>query len=414
MLERKYTSSDIFMCLSVLVFEILFLNTYINLFAFSVVYDILQILCTGFFLCGLLSASPDCQDKLTKCLLMILAFNLLLYFAFYRDTNFIMKYNLLFHSVLPILYGIYFFDCTSKIKELLLKVTILFFVIGIATSIYGLIIYPMGSKNQATPYIDHTPYYSINIFGYQQLHMLLFSLPLFKYITKKKYLNTVLLICALIVISLSQYTIAILMAFLTLLYIIITKNTHDTVLRKISCLLIVILLIIVKKPLGNWIVDLSSNISSDRNVLAERVAAIGHFFLGETDDSMSIRLELYLTSLKTFFRTPIFGKLLFDNPSLKVGGHSAIFDLFGATGLLGVLLGVIIIRFYFKKTYYCIPACDYKNRFFTVLAISFLFSCFNTYYSFPAMSFATFFMPILCYKETFSDVFQQKENQKYD
>lgn len=409
MLEREYTLSDSFMCLSVLVFEILFLNTYINLFAFSVVYDILQILCTGFFIGGLLFASSDCQDKLIKCLLMLLTFNLLLYIAFYRDTNFIMKYNILFLSLLPVLYGVYFFDCTSKTKELLLKVTILFFVIGIATSIYGLIIYPMGSKYQATPYIDHTPYYSINIFGYQQLHMLLFSLPLFKYITKKKYLNTVLLLCALIVISLSQYTIAILMAFLTLLYII-TKKTQDTVLRNVSCILIVILLIIVKKPLGNWIVDLSSNISSDRNVLAERVAAIGHFFLGETDDSMSIRLELYLTSLKTFFRTPLFGKLLFDDPSLKLGGHSAIFDLFGATGLLGVFLGIIIIHFYLKKTYYCIPDSDYKNRFFTVLVISFLFSCFNTYYSFPAMSFATFFMPILCYKDTFTDVFQQKEN----
>ncbi len=396
MLKEQYSQSDIFMLISVFCFELLFLNTYVNLFAFSVIYDVLQVFCSGFFLLGIMLMPSKSRDDILLCILMLLFFILILYFAFYRTSPFITQYNLLFHSVLPILYGLYFFNCESKVKHWVLIMTVVFLSVGIVTTINGLNIYSMGAKNQATPKVDHTPYYSLNIFGYQQMHMLLFALPLFKSMTRKKFLNLLLLVGSFIAICLSQYTIAILLSVLILVYVFSTAKINNTAVTGLCIFTIIVLFLFLKGFLGNWLINLSSGFSSDYSVLSERLAAVGDFLLGNTDESLEVRFQLYTKSLGTFIRSPIFGSLLSNEAN--IGGHSAVFDLMGRTGLLGLSLGIGIIIFYMKRTYYLVSERQYKLRFSACLIVSFVLACVNTYYSFPAMSFGTFFLPVLCYK----------------
>lgn len=396
--KTEFSTSDKFMCASFFIFEILFLNTYINLFALKPIYDLLQIACAFFSLMGIILAENHLRDTLFKLLFVTLCFNLMLYFAMYSTDEFLMKYNLLFLSSLPLLYSVYFFNCNQNIKGILKKSVVIFFVLGILTTTNGCIIHPMAAKYQATTYADNTEYYRLNVFGYSQMHMLIFSLPMFKYMVKNKIVSYFLLIGTFVSLFFTQYTIALFIAVLSVIYMIVLKLGKNSTVSILFCCFLFLFVFIIKTPLARLILDFSQSIDSNRAVLSERISAIGNFLLGDTDRSLSSRLDLYVESITSFLKSPFIGNFL-SSRDLTIGGHSAIFDLLATTGIFGALVLVVNLRLYLKNTIAKIPSSDFKNKYIVALVITFLLSCVNTFFSYPAMSFGAFLLPVLCYND---------------
>lgn len=78
---------------------------------------------------------------------------------------------------------------------------------------------------------------------------------------------------------------------------------------------------------------------------------------GDFIGTLSSRVDLYTTSMKTFAESPLFGKL--SKYTGDIGGHATAIDTLGLVGILGFIPFILMIYFQFRRMK-C--TCNYKKN----------------------------------------------------
>ena len=245
----------------------------------------------------------------------------------------------------------------KKIKYFSVLILLSLIVTSI-TTIIGLQIYPDASRYLATVAdaneTKNILYNFMNIGGYQFVYSLVLIYPVIIYGYKRKKIHLFFLIIfaglTLFVILYSGYTIALLLFLISTIFIFLRKNLSSR-----NVLIIIIFALILLAIFYRYISDFFNFLADiiDNKNIEERLRALagGREGLEASDDN---RLDLYLLSITTFLKNPLFGAMFNSDYYHYIGGHSFILDMLGLYGLFGLFLLVFMYRFIYKtffKTY---------------------------------------------------------------
>lgn len=257
---------------------------------------------------------------------------------------------------MPIVLGLYItkylgFDSVKGFSVII----ILSVLATMLTTYIGLQEYPDAARYLAT--VDnpneakYLQYNMMNIGGYGFVYITVLLYPIVIYAFKRKQLKLIWLILLavfeLMVIISSGYTTAFLLWMLSTVFIFFKRDFKLT-----SLIVVVAVALVVFFLLWDLISDglklLADNI--DNRVISDRLRDLsgGQEGLKNSDDK---RLDLFLTSLNTFFAHPIVGSL-----GGGAGGHSFILDNLAKYGLLGAAIFAFMYVVIFKKFF-----MPYKN-----------------------------------------------------
>lgn len=188
----------------------------------------------------------------------------------------------------------------------------------------------------------------------------------------------------------SMFTTAILLLFAGFMYVFFKKIGKDKKITAIICMSIAVVLILFLFPMVK-----DYFLSQDANVVGRRLVEIDNILKGnkgEDEGDFLSRIELSLSSLKTFLSAPIIGigpsvrYDYFEMEKLGVGSHSQWFDIFAIYGLFSVLL-----LSYLRKTAKGISKDNVALTLFILLGflnpIFFFNLIFVTYYITPMFNY---------------------------
>lgn len=223
-------------------------------------------------------------------------------------------------------------------------------VITMITTIVGNIMYPQASRVLADISRDFANHYlRLNIGTYGFIYGLVIMLPFFwgKSKTNKKYL--ILIVLTFIVLLVSQYSIAMLVATFISLSILFVPD--GKLAKMIFFWLMVCLIFSIVRPLLYLslldVKDIFDTIGLE--MLSDRFDAVIDLMINnDLSGSALVRYELYMKSWETFISKPIFGNV-FTNTMNVLGGHSEILDVLAAGGLSTSALCVGILLPHIRK-----------------------------------------------------------------
>lgn len=237
-------------------------------------------------------------------------------------------------------------------------ISIFMYIIGSIQTIQGLKQFPMAARVLATANDPMKGFYKslgIGGFGYVYSAIFVVIIALFLVIKKvpamNKYyrlLSTISFISILLMIIKASYAIAIMLSFIGIILALIVKNKRSLFI--IEFLVLIFILIFPKEIIGKFILQIAY-LFEDNNIIRMKFIDLASSFLGGgMREQTAGRVQLYLMSLKTFLKNPLFGIYgPFGNPYDRIGGHSGWFDLMGFYGIFASLPMFSAIILNFKK-----------------------------------------------------------------
>lgn len=233
-------------------------------------------------------------------------------------------------------------------KKTLRRILWLFILISTITTIYGNILFPEASRQLASTG-DGSRFSRRNIGGYGFVYAGLLALPFAMHginsCQKKteKLCYVIEFASILVMLYFTQYATALLLGILMSLTIAILKM-KNTMARFTIGAVFIYAYIGCRSYIGKWLLSVQLYFKSQDAVqLAERVRLLREAYLGnEFSGDLATRNSLYKQSIEAFINSPIWGSIF--NGS-KVGGHSELLDILGATGILGGGLFVVVFLF---------------------------------------------------------------------
>ena len=292
-----------------------------------------------------------------------------------------------FYSLLlcfyPVACTFYFF---SKKQFLLLSKISYFILISIAitaiTTYYGLITNPELSRILATGQDDNAIAISLsgNIGGFSFIYSFALSMPFYmwgiEYKVRSKifraFLKCVISCLCLFTLLKAQYTIALFLWIVSLIFSLFIKKVSLTKLIFLNVAFL-ILVMLFDEQIALILRSIADNINSE--IIAQRFLEMADAIAGNIYDSsdLSLRTNYYRQSLETFLHYPIFGAWYCNG---ETGGHSLLLDLFAKGGI--VFAGYIL--YFFIRTirhYFINSKTKNKNYYIIFLFTVFLMSIFN-------------------------------------
>ena len=252
-------------------------------------------------------------------------------------------------------------------------VSLIFYAVGSIQTYVGLLMYPTASRGLAgkawvNPELVKL-YTRLGIGGFGHVYAGCFLLIAALYLIikkhtlmrrKDKFICILSFICLILMILKASYTISLMVVFSGIVLVLVVKNKKTFIF--IMVLAAFFLLIFPQALIGEFFLKIA-DIFSNNYILSEKITDLAVNFLQESRSGQTgNRIDLYLTSFKTFFEQPLFGIYgPFGNPaSGRIGGHSGWLDLLGFYGLFtGIPLFFTIyfnfskhLKFYKKSNYY--------------------------------------------------------------
>ncbi|MFJ7638132.1 hypothetical protein ACIQZM_13965 [Peribacillus sp. NPDC097206] len=238
--------------------------------------------------------------------------------------------------------------------------SILFYVIASTQTYLGLKDYPLAARGLATGSdpLQQT-YLSLGIGGFGFVYSAVFINILILYFVIKKVQDVnkfYKILCLFIYIIITtmlisaSYATAILVLLTGTLLIVMIKGKKSF----IFCMILVFLFLFLINPIemiGYFLIE-SAKLFKTNEVISSKFLDLAQGFVSESVGSQtSGRGQLYLASLETFLRNPIFGIYGPFGHDFKseVGGHSGWLDLMAYYGLFGSLPLFIAIFLNFRK-----------------------------------------------------------------
>lgn len=242
----------------------------------------------------------------------------------------------------------------TEIKMLFFRIILFALIFDYAYSIYVLIQDPDASRMAAVGGSGISPYDILTAVGsfdavYGGLSVVVILLCVRQVLKKKHIKNITTLIVLLLAIAfiiMASYATAILLLICSLALFFRQKSKAFSVLVLVA----VILFIIFHKAIGQWLMDMSPNITYSEKI-SEKMNDFGYmlkyFEASGTYAGEEGRTAKMIYSWETFLKYPFFGGIGMDDA--KVYGHCELLDFPGNFGLVG---------FAFLITYF---VCLYKN-----------------------------------------------------
>lgn len=293
------------------------------------------------------------EESITRYLPIVLPFVLYGLSTYLFNTDNIIMWGYRFClSILPVVMGGYIVKERKNSLDFMGWLTLLLLTITSLTTISGLLTYPDASRILATIADSQdeisVKYSWLNIGGYDFIYTVVLLYPLIILAWKKKKIPLVVAVALTVgvyaLVILSQYTIALLLIIIsTALYFVPSTFSKKGLI--IMTVLGVFALIVLWGPITdflNWLSDVL-----DSEIVGERLDGIagGQEGLENLEDN---RMDLYRMSLFTFLTNPIVGRL-FGRYGYGIGGHSAILDMLGQYGIIGLALLILMYRSVYKN-----------------------------------------------------------------
>lgn len=218
------------------------------------------------------------------------------------------------------------------------------------TTINGLKVYPKAARELAAVdlFSDQVDiYFKANIGNYQFIYSLVLFIPIMLWLIKRskgvvKIFNIAELICFILCIFESQYTIALIMVAISIPIFFATKSKKRMVV--VSVILVLFLLCNGFSILGDVFGYFSEQIKHE--YVADRFLQVSQLLKGQTveTETSNVRLMHYESVLSTFFKKPFFGANLFVFDKDVISGHSTVLDMCAGGGLIGIGMIIWIVR----------------------------------------------------------------------
>ncbi|PIC90971.1 hypothetical protein CSV71_02635 [Sporosarcina sp. P21c] len=263
--------------------------------------------------------------------------------------------------------------------------TIIFFIIGNFQTYLGLLDYPMASRELATGRADFIQMYTkLGIGGFGHIYSVVFLLigslyPIIRnpslFTLAHKALALLFSIVAFQMLIQASYATSLLISILGIILVVFAKNRVTLLLLMITSFFL--LVVVDQIAMGNFFLAIADKLSWNY-ILNEKFTDLANSLLIDFNGGqLGNRVDLYLSSLQTFFSNPFFGILgpFSHIESGRIEGHSGWFDLLGFYGLFTGVPLFLTFYFNFKK-----HLKYYKKTSFTgfLLVIYFLFLLFGT------------------------------------
>lgn len=253
--------------------------------------------------------------------------------------------------ILPLLYIYIRIYNRLKLGNQLLIIYIVMTFITCITTYIGYDVFPNASRELASLDNDssnYRTYMKLNIGGFSFIYTLVFlnilviysikNCKLFKRSISVAMFNILFLIIIGLVIYKSQYTTAILIYSISLLFLLSGRRFNFKYIITFICISVIIVLLF-RAPVAEIMESLSEKVESYD--VSQRLYDLSRFLVGEyTSDysDLDARRNTYMTSLNTFLNNP-FG--VWSNRGN--GGHSFVLDNIARFGILGVALVIIML-----------------------------------------------------------------------
>lgn len=296
------------------------------------------------------------------CFLALFFVAMLFWFAVWRSQTRSISYVYYCFASLSVVFGgivIYESEDSSVSTRMFAFVTLVF-VITALTTIRGLSVYPLASREIArgSTYengLNFEEYKQIyrrmNIAGWSQIYGMVFFVPGLSILWKKSK-SLVWILCAavmLLTIVTSQITFAAILATALLIGVLVVDSDNKQMFFFLLSFFIAALLVVCNlEEILTWVVNTSKDMGFD--YLSKKIYDLEQLlvFKHVTGDA-NARGEFYMNSLHSFINSPISGQLF--NPNITdrdIGRHSDLLDIIGATGLIGLLSIIASISMYFR------------------------------------------------------------------
>lgn len=289
----------------------------------------------------------------------ILSFGLLEYLIVYRDSS--MGYYMINYCIafIPCLLAIQIGKTVEEKKfyEEYLTVTALFSAITSITTIIGLEIYPMASRELAsgTAVYDTEKYTRMNMGGYDYIYAMVIFIPVLMWMIKRankwllKALYIVILLLNVYCVYKSQYTIALICIVIS--FVVVWTDRHNWLARFaiFSALMLFIFFgFSMISDLFKWASE-----SLEGEYLSDRFMQLSQFFAGENINTQTSteRIDHYKEQLEAFWESPLWGHNWFKFDKDYISGHSVILDILGGGGLFAGLLALVFNRRIYSLTF---------------------------------------------------------------
>ena len=201
---------------------------------------------------------------------------------------------------------------------------------------------------------------------------------------------------SIIAVIFTQYSIA-LVAVVALIAAVIVFTRKNIVLSALITVGVVFVILLMK----NYIVDFLEVImqfffKNDFRFLSDRLGVLIELFnSSELTGHALVRQNLYRMSLNAFFANPLTGNLFGHQP---LGGHSEILDILGATGIVGFIFLILIIKDHLKNIRFHKGSNAYKYCIFSFLLLIFV-AMFNTVLTSSPIAVSLFMIPAILPEE---------------
>ncbi|MBR3641764.1 MAG: hypothetical protein IKN53_07040 [Oscillibacter sp.] len=213
-------------------------------------------------------------------------------------------------------------------------------VVGLFTTIPGLLQYPMASRilatNEAIYAGQQAQFKAMGIGGYEYIYTLvifvIFS-PNALRVAKRKRLYWFIALAMLVCIFLAGYTIAILLSLsMTLISFVVSRRRRQFVLKILIIAFLSILIWSFREPILLAIADFAD--SQNVYYVSTRIREL--LYAEEFGEFSSLeRIVLYQNSIRNFLGSPLVG-VLSRRPMLYKSGHSEILFYIETFGMLGI------------------------------------------------------------------------------
>jgi len=273
---------------------------------------------------------------------LILILGILSYWVIYRDNSITNYFINFFIAFIPCICAIQLGRTVNNADFFLgyLRTVVIFTGITCITTILGLQVYPMASRELAsgTAIYDTTRYLKANIGGYEFIYALILLIPVLVWmITHSDRLwaaiSVIVLVLDVLCIYESQYTIALVctvIVFLTLLfqfnksigYAAITVFGLFLLLNGFSGL----------SKMFYWASDVVG-----QEYVSDRLLQVSQLFSGNNIHTYTTeaRINHYRNQINAFLASPGLGHNLIVFDSTKISGHSFLLDVLGGAGIIG-------------------------------------------------------------------------------
>lgn len=289
------------------------------------------------------------------CALMLLAFcfTLLQFWGVYRGNDFITWVLNGMIVWLPCLVALYVKQSGGeKFVKKYLQTYIIITTVTSVTTLIGLVRYPTASRELAsgTEIHDTTKYTLQNIGGYEHIYTLVVLIPIIIWTIRNTYkawrtINIGCLLINLFCIFKSQYTIAIIVAIITLLVSFLKK--YKKILVTVLAALVILLLIdrgVGVSFFSQVFLYFSKHIGAE--YVGDRLLQVSQLLEGAvvSTQTSTARIDHYRHCWQGFINSPIWGNNMGQFAENNISGHSMALDIMAGLGLIGLASTLAIFR----------------------------------------------------------------------